>query len=57
MGLKSKICYMGHRLYLPLTDVWHKSRQHDEKQEIRAALNILFGQDIINQLNSISFPR
>ncbi|KAL4030980.1 hypothetical protein IC575_009235 [Cucumis melo] len=56
MRLKSKICYMGHRRYLPLTHVWRKSRQHDGKQELRASPNILSGQDIINQLNSISFP-
>ena len=32
-----------------------KSKPHDGKQEMWAHSNILFGQDIINQFNSISF--
>ena len=32
MGLKRKICYMGHRQYLPLIHAWRKSRPHDGKQ-------------------------
>ncbi|XP_022154246.1 uncharacterized protein LOC111021544 [Momordica charantia] len=56
MRLKSKICFMGHRRYLPQTHTWRRSKQHDGKQEFRLAPKMLTGQDIINQLNSSSFP-
>ncbi|RVW49583.1 hypothetical protein CK203_076745 [Vitis vinifera] len=31
LGIRSKICYMGHRRFLPLDHGWRRSRQHDGK--------------------------
>ena len=32
-GIRSNICYMGHRRFLPLNHNWRRSRQHDGKPE------------------------
>ena len=32
-GIRSKICYMGHRRFLPFNHNWRRSRQHNGKVE------------------------
>ena len=50
MGIRSKICYMGHRRFLPLDHSWRRSRQYDGKLEFRPPLRVLSSNDIMQQL-------
>ena len=52
-GIRSKICYMGHRRFLPLNHNWRRSRQHDGKPEHRPPPKILSGDDILEQLSHV----
>ena len=46
-GIRSKICYMGHRRFLPLNHNWRRSRQHDGNPEHQPTPKILSGDDIL----------
>lgn len=52
--LKDKICYMGHRRYLPIDHKWRNSRQHDGTREHRLAPKLLTGEQILMQLDHVS---
>ncbi|KAL6331580.1 hypothetical protein AAG906_011520 [Vitis piasezkii] len=52
-GIRSKICYMGHRRFLPLNHSWRRSRQHDGKPEHRPPPKTLSGEDILQQLSHV----
>ena len=52
-GIRSNICYMGHRRFLPLNHNWRRSRQHDGKLEHRPTPKILYGDDILEQLSHV----
>ena len=52
--LRSKICYMGHRRYLPHDHCWRKSRKFDGKAEYGMAHKDLSGEDVLHQLESIN---
>ncbi|KAL6323438.1 hypothetical protein AAG906_039008 [Vitis piasezkii] len=52
-GIRSKICYMGHRRFLPLNHSWRRSRQHDGKLEHRPPPKTLSGEDILQQLSHV----
>ncbi|KAL5807332.1 hypothetical protein ACOSQ4_030065 [Xanthoceras sorbifolium] len=55
--LRSKICYMGHRRYLPSNHSWRKNKQHDGKYEMRFALKEYSGEDILKQLKRVKNGR
>ena len=44
--LKDKICYMGHRCYLPIEHKWCNSKQHDGSRELRVMTKMLTGEAI-----------
>ncbi|CAK9158322.1 unnamed protein product [Ilex paraguariensis] len=56
MWLKNgkKICYMGHRRFLPIDHVWrHKKNSFDGKKELREAPISLSGDDVLEPLSHI----
>ncbi|RVW66346.1 hypothetical protein CK203_065230 [Vitis vinifera] len=50
LGIRSKICYMGHRRFLPLDHGWRRSRQHDGKPEFRPPPRMFSSDEILQQL-------
>ncbi|KAA0055007.1 uncharacterized protein E6C27_scaffold43052G001590 [Cucumis melo var. makuwa] len=46
---------MGHRHYLLSNHSWHKSKQHDGKLERRPPPNVMNGDEILEQVNSLNF--
>jgi hypothetical protein len=55
--LRSKICFMGHRRYLPLNHPWRKSKLHDGKWELRPPPKKLSGDDILKQLHAVRYGK
>ncbi|XP_052294335.1 uncharacterized protein LOC107178912 isoform X1 [Citrus sinensis] len=55
--LNSKICYMGHRRYLPHGHSWRASREHDGDFEFDLAPKEYLGDDILRQLEKINEAR
>ncbi|XP_019255076.1 PREDICTED: uncharacterized protein LOC109233657 [Nicotiana attenuata] len=54
ISLRSKLCYMGHRCFLPLDHPWHKNRRlFDGKVEKGVAPNPLTGDDVLMQLQGL----
>ena len=51
--LRSKICYMGHRRYLPIRHAWRNNTQYDGKSERRSAPRNRTGADILQQLGRV----
>ena len=49
-GIRRKICYMGHRRFLPLNHNWKRSRQHDGKPKHCPPRKTLSSDDILQQL-------
>ena len=45
--LKDKICYMGHRRYLPIDHKWQNSRLHDGSREHGVVSKILTDEEIL----------
>ncbi|KAK2634641.1 hypothetical protein Ddye_029433 [Dipteronia dyeriana] len=45
--LRSKICYMGHRRFLPMSHPWRRSRKHDGDTEHRKAPTMRKGDAIV----------
>lgn len=52
-GLRNKICYMGHRRFLPVSHSWRKSKLHDGTRELRGPPRQFSGDDVLNQLNFV----
>ena len=50
VGIRSKICYMGHRRFLPLDHSWRRSKQYDGKPEHRPPPKVFSSNDILQQL-------
>ena len=60
LGLRSKICYMGHRRFLPSNHSWRKSKKFNGKTEHGVAPIELSGDDILLQLeilNDVKFGK
>ena len=55
--LRDKICYTGHRCYLPIDHKWCNSRQHDGTREHRLALKLLTSEQILMQLDHVSVQK
>ncbi|KAK3206781.1 hypothetical protein Dsin_020827 [Dipteronia sinensis] len=53
LALRSKICYMSHRRYLPSNHPWRKNKQHDSRCEMRPAPKEYSGNDILKQLERV----
>ena len=51
--LRNKICYMGHRRYLPKDHSWRRSRKFNGKRENREAPKELSGSDVLKQLDKL----
>ncbi|XP_075654797.1 uncharacterized protein LOC142624962 [Castanea sativa] len=50
----SKMCYMGHRRFLPPDHKWRSQKaQFDGKRERKGAPKRLFGDDVLNQLDTL----
>ncbi|KAL2492096.1 Uncharacterized protein Adt_27724 [Abeliophyllum distichum] len=56
-GIRSKICFMGHRRYLPPNHPWRKSKLHDGKWEIQPPPKKLSGDDILKQLEFVRYGK
>ena len=54
LGLRSKICYMGHRRFLPSSHSWRKSKKFNGKTEHGVAPIELSGDDILLQLENLN---
>jgi len=54
--LRGKICFMGHRRYLPENHNWRRSKQYDGKVEHRPPPVIMDGEEILQQVNLLNFP-
>ena len=54
LGLRSKICYMGHRRFLPSNHSWRKSKKFNGKTEYGVAPIELSGDDILRQLENLN---
>ena len=52
--LKDKICYIGHRCYLPIDHKWWNSRLYDGSREHGVIPKILIDQEILMQLENIA---
>ena len=55
--LRSKICYMGHRRYLPIRHAWRSNTQYDGKSERRSAPRNFTGVEILQQLDKVREER
>ncbi|XP_070004473.1 uncharacterized protein [Nicotiana sylvestris] len=54
VSLHSKLCYMGHRRFLPMDHPWRKNRRlFDGKIEMGVAPNPLTGDEALEQLQSL----
>ncbi|XP_019236804.1 PREDICTED: uncharacterized protein LOC109217034 [Nicotiana attenuata] len=54
ISLRSKLCYMGHRCFLPLDHPWRKNKRlFDGKVEKGVAPNPLIGDDVLMQLQGL----
>ncbi|KAI0519847.1 hypothetical protein KFK09_007308 [Dendrobium nobile] len=51
--LRNKICYMGHRRFLPKEHKWRKSRKFNGKHEVRVRPQILSGDEILSEMDSL----
>ncbi|KAK2647305.1 hypothetical protein Ddye_014794 [Dipteronia dyeriana] len=51
--LRSKICYMGHRRFLPMNHPWRRSRKHDGDAEHRKSPTMHKGNAIVQQLQYV----
>ncbi|KAI9170227.1 hypothetical protein LWI28_024742 [Acer negundo] len=51
--LRSKICYMGHRRFLPMNHPWRRSRKHDGDIEHRKAPTMRKRDAIVQQLHYV----
>ena len=54
IGLRSKICHMGHRRFLPSNHSWRKSKKFNGKTEHEVAPIELSGDDILLQLKNLN---
>ncbi|KAA0056494.1 CACTA en-spm transposon protein [Cucumis melo var. makuwa] len=54
--IRGRISIMGHRRYLPENHMWHKSRLHDGKVELKAPPVVMNGHEILEQLDQLEFP-
>ena len=54
LGLRSKICYMGHHHFLPSNHSWRKSKKFNGKTEHGVAPIELSGDDILLQLENLN---
>lgn len=52
-GLRNKVCYMGHRRYLPKDHAWRRSRKFNGKREDSEAPRELTGEDVLMQLGRL----
>ncbi|CAH9081953.1 unnamed protein product [Cuscuta epithymum] len=53
-----KVCYMGHRRWLPHNHVWRRNKKSfDGKTEFRAKPRKLSGEEILSQVHNIQFKR
>lgn len=57
MKLREKVCFTGHRCYLPIDHVWRRSKQHDGNEEHRLGPKIRTGEEILQQVKAIRFSR
>ncbi|XP_073117096.1 uncharacterized protein [Elaeis guineensis] len=54
LSIRSKICYMGHRRFLPKNHSWRRNkRSFDGKCEYRDAPKVLTGDDMLDQLRKL----
>ena len=49
LGIRSKICYIGHRRFLPLDHSWQRSKHYDGKFKHRPPPRVLSSDDILQQ--------
>ena len=54
LGLRSKICFMGHRRFLPSNHSWRKNKKFNGKTEHGVAPIELSGDDILLQLENLN---
>ena len=52
-GLRNKVCYMGHRRFLPKDHPWRRSRKFNGKREDGEAPRELTGEDVLIQLERL----
>ena len=52
-GLRNKVCYMGHRRFLPKDHPWRRSRKFNGKREDGEAPRELTGEDVLMQLERL----
>ena len=52
-SLKSKICCIGHRHYMPTNHPWRKSRLHDGKLEVNPTPQSCSGDDTLEELENV----
>ncbi|PKU70513.1 hypothetical protein MA16_Dca026113 [Dendrobium catenatum] len=51
--LRNKICYMGHRCFLPKEHKWRKSKKFNGKHEVRVKPQNLSGDEILSEMESL----
>ncbi|XP_073101409.1 LOW QUALITY PROTEIN: uncharacterized protein [Elaeis guineensis] len=53
LSIRSKICYMGHRRFLPKNHSWRRNKIFYGKCEYRDAPKVLTGDDVLDQLRKL----
>ncbi|CAH9079402.1 unnamed protein product [Cuscuta epithymum] len=51
--LRNKLCYMGHRRYLPKNHAWRRSKKFNGKREDNEAPETLTGDEVLMQLHRL----